>query len=228
LGVHAPDAKTLVIELEHPTPFLPELLTHYTAYPLPQHVVEKFASDWTKPGNMVTNGAYVLSEWRPHDHVKLIKNPKFWDAANVKIDEVYFYPTSDDGAALKRFRNDELDTQYRWPLTEHKWLQKNIPNEARSYTCLNVTFTSFNVKKKPLDDIRVRKALAEAVDRDAIERDIYGHVYGEVAATIIPPGTANVDRTALVPWAGMTIEQRKADAKKLLAEAGFGRGIRCI
>jgi oligopeptide transport system substrate-binding protein len=224
LGVHAPDPKTLIIELENPAPFLSELLTHYTAFPLPQHVVEKYASDWTKPGNMVSNGAYVLAEWRPHDHVKLVKNSKFYDAANVKIDEVYFYPTDDDQAALKRFRSNEIDTHDRWPLNEHKWLQQNIPNEARSYTGLNVTFTSFNVTRKPLDDLRVRKALAEAVDRQAIERDVYGHVYGDEALTILPPGTANVDRSAQVPWATMTMEQRKADAKKLLAAAGFGPG----
>ena len=224
LGVTAPDAKTLVIQVEHPTPFLPQLLTHYTSFPLPQHVVEKYASDWTKPGRMVSNGPYMLAEWRPHDHVKLVKNPKFYDAANVKIDEVYFYPTDDDQAALKRFRNNELDTQYRWPLTEHKWLSQNIPNEARSYTALNVTFTSFNVKRKPLDDVRVRRALGEALDRDAIERDVYGHVYGEVADSLVPPGTSNIERNAKVPWAGLTMEQRKADARKLLAEAGFGPG----
>jgi oligopeptide transport system substrate-binding protein len=224
LGVHATDAKTLVLELEHPTAYLPELLTHYTSFPLPQHVVEKYASDWTKPGNMVSNGPYILAEWRPHDHVKLVKNPKFWDAANVKIDEVYFYPTDDDNAALKRYRSDELDTQYRWPLTEHKWLTQNIPNEARSYTGLNVTFTSFNVKRKPLDDVRVRRALAEAIDRDAIEKEVYGHAYGDVALSLIPPGTANVDHSAKVPWAGLTMEQRKTEAKSLLAAAGFGPG----
>ncbi len=224
LGVHAPDPQTLIIELENPAPFLPELLTHYTAFPLPQHVVEKYASDWTKPGNMISNGPYVLAEWRPHDHVKLVKNPKFWDAANVKIDEVYFYPTDNDEAALKRFRTDELDTQEQWPLNEHKWLQQHIPNEARSYTALNVTFTSFNVNRKPLDDVRVRRALAEAVDRQAIERDVYGHVYGVEALSILPPGTANVDQSAQVLWVGMTMEQRKADAKKLLAAAGFGPG----
>ena len=222
LGVSAPDARTFVIQLEHPTPFLPELLTHYTSFPLPQHVVEKYQADWTKPGHMVSNGPYVLAEWRPHDHIKLVKNPKFYDAANVKIDEVYYYPTDDDQAALKRFRNDELDTQYKWPLTEHKWMAQNIPNEMRSYTALNVSFITFNVKRKPLDDVRVRRALAEAIDRDAIEREVYGHVYGEVAESIIPPGTANVDRGAKVPWAGMSMEQRKADARKLLAAAGYG------
>lgn len=221
LGVSAPDAKTLVIQLEHPTPFLPQLLTHYTSFPLPQHVVEKYASDWTKPGHMVSNGPYVLTEWRPHDHIKLVKNPKFYDAANVKIDEVIYYPTDDDQAALKRFRNNELDTQYKWPLTEHKWMAQNIPNEMRSYTALNVTFITFNVKRKPLDDVRVRRALAEAIDREAIERDVYGHVYGEVADSVIPPGTSNVERDAKVPWAGLSMEQRKAEARKLLAAAGY-------
>lgn len=222
LGVSAPDAKTLVIQLEHPTPFLPQLLTHYTSFPLPQHVVEKYASDWTKPGHMVSNGPYVLTEWRPHDHIKLVKNPKFYDAANVKIDEVIYYPTDDDQAALKRFRNNELDTQYKWPLTEHKWMAQNIPNEMRSYTALNVTFITFNVQRKPLNDVRVRRALAEAIDREAIERDVYGHVYGEVADSVIPPGTSNVERDAKVPWAALTMEQRKAEARKLLAAAGYG------
>ena len=90
LGVSAPDAKTFVIDLEHPAPYLPQLLTHYTSFPLPQHVVENTPAIGRSRGNMVSNGPYMLAEWRPHDHVKLVKNPKFWDAANVKIDEVVF------------------------------------------------------------------------------------------------------------------------------------------
>ncbi|MBL8781018.1 MAG: peptide ABC transporter substrate-binding protein, partial [Alphaproteobacteria bacterium] len=136
LGVRAVDASTLVIELDHPAPYLPQLLTHHTATPLPRALVQKVGNDWTKPGTMVSNGPYLLTEWRPHDHVKLVKNPKFFDAATVKIDEVYFYPIEDDLAALKRYRAGELDTNERWPLTEHKWLRENIPNEARTSTVL--------------------------------------------------------------------------------------------
>jgi oligopeptide transport system substrate-binding protein len=222
LGVRAVDAKTLVIELENPAPFLPELLTHYTTYPIPHALVTKVGSDWTRAGTMISNGAYVLAEWRPHDHVRLVKNPRFYDAASVKIDEVVFYPTDDDNAALKRYRAGELDTQERWPVNEYKWLHANIPNETRHATQLSVNFTSFNMSRKPFDDIRVRRALSEAIDREVLAREVYQGVYGDVAESLLPPGTANVPRTAKVPWAGMTMEERRAEAKSLLAQAGFG------
>jgi oligopeptide transport system substrate-binding protein len=221
VGVRAPDARTLVIELEHPAPFLPELLTHYTTFPIPKHLVSKVGSDWTRPGTMVGNGPYTLAEWRPHDRVKLVKNPKFYDAANVKIDAVIYYPTDDDNAALKRYRAGELDTQERWPVNEYKWLMANIPNEAHRATNLTVQFISFNMSRKPFDDIRVRKALSEAIDRDVIVKDVYQGVYGQVADNFIPPGTANVDRSAKLPWAGMTMDERRAEAKALLAQAGY-------
>jgi oligopeptide transport system substrate-binding protein len=222
LGVKAPDASTLVIELEHPAPYLPQLLTHHTAAPLPRGLVQKVGNDWTKPGTMVSNGPYVLTEWRPHDHVKLVKNPKFYDATNVKIDEVFYYPIEDDLAALKRYRAGELDTNERWPLTEHKWLRENIPNEARTSTVLWVSYTSFNMTRKPFDDARVRRGLAMAIDRQAILNDVFFGAYGEEALTLLPPGTANVDLSAKVDWAGKPMEERKAEARKLLAAAGFG------
>lgn len=222
MGVRAVDAKTLVIELENPAPFLPELLTHYTTFPIPKHVVEKIGSDWTRPGTMLSNGPYVLAEWRPHDHVRLVKNPKFYDAANVKIDEVFYYPADEDNAALKRYRAGELDMQDRWPFNEHKWLMANIPTEAHHATGLSVSYVSFNMTRKPFDDIRVRKALAESIDREAIAKDVYQGFFGDVADSFLPPGMANVDRSAKVPWAGMTMDQRRAEAKSLLAQAGFG------
>jgi len=222
LGVKAVDARTLVIELEHPAPFLPELLTHYTTFPIPKHVVEQHPADWTRAENMVVNGPYKLAEWKPHDHVRLVKNPLFFDAENVKIDEVVFFPTEDDNAALKRYRAGELDTQERWPIAEHKWLSEHIPNEARHVTQLTSYYTSFNLTRKPFDDPRVRNALAMAIDREAIARDIYQGVYGDAADTFLPPGTAHVDRSAKVAWAGMTMDQRRAEAKRLLAAAGFG------
>jgi ABC-type transport system substrate-binding protein len=84
LGVAAPNPKTFVITLEHPAPYLPEMLTHYTTFPLPKHAVEKAGKDWTKPGIMVSNGAYKLAARRPNDHIKLVRNPLFFDNANVK------------------------------------------------------------------------------------------------------------------------------------------------
>jgi oligopeptide transport system substrate-binding protein len=222
LGVSAPDAKTLVLTLDHPAPYLPEMMTHYSTFPIPKHVVEKVGLNWTKQGVMVSNGAYMLSERRPNDHITLVKNPHFYDLANVKIDKVVFYPTADRLAALKRYRAGELDTLDQWPLTEIGWLKANIPNEVRRYTGLRVQYDVFNVRKGPLADKRVRMALGMAIDREAILRDVYFGVYGASAETVIPPGMANVDRSAKVPWAGMTMDARRAEAKKLLAEAGFG------
>ena len=222
LGVSAPDAQTLVIELENPAPYLPQLLTHYTAFPLPQHVVEKYKNEWVKPGKMVTNGPYMLLEWRPNDHITLVKNPKFYDAANVKIDRVTFYPLEDDLAALKRYRGGEVDIQERWPLTERKWLKENIPNEARSFTYLGVTYATFNMTKKPFNDVRVRKAVAEAIDRHVLEKDIFFDSYGKEAFSFLPPGLGGVEHSAEVPYAKMTMDARRAEAKQLLAAAGYG------
>lgn len=222
LGVSAPDAKTFVIDLEHPAPYLPEMMTHYTTFPIPKHVVEKYKSDWTKAGIMVSNGAYMLADRRPNDRIKLVKNPYFYDAANVKIDEVYFYPTTDESASMKRYRAGELDTLDRWPLTEVRWLRANVPNETRAYTGLRVQYTVFNTRTGPLADRRVRMAMGEAIDRKEVLRRVYFDAYGDEALSVLPPGMANVDLSAKVPWAGKTMDERRAEAKKLLAEAGYG------
>jgi oligopeptide transport system substrate-binding protein len=222
LGVSAPDPKTLVLTLEHPAPYLPEMMTHYSTFPIPKHVVEKAGLGWTKQGVMVSNGPYMMTERRPNDHITLLKNPHFYDAANVKIDKVVFYPSADSLAALKRYRAGELDTLDRWPLTENNWLKANIPNEMRGYTGLRVQYDVFNMRRGPLADKRVRMALAEAIDREAVLRDVYFGVYGAPADSVIPPGMANVDRSAKVPWAGKTMDERRAEAKQLLAAAGFG------
>ncbi|MEQ1755041.1 MAG: peptide ABC transporter substrate-binding protein [Micropepsaceae bacterium] len=224
LGVSAPDPQTLIIDLENPAPYLPQILTHYTSYPLPEHIVKKFGSEWVKPGNMVSNGAYVLEEWRPHDHITLGKNPKFYDAANVKIDKVTFYPIEDDLAALKRYRAGEIDVNERWPLTEYKWLKANIPSEARKFTYLATSYWTFNMTRKPFNDIRVRKAVAEAIDRQVVEKDIFFSVYGKEATSMLPLGLAGVANTARMPYAGMSMEARRAEALQLLAAAGYGPG----
>jgi oligopeptide transport system substrate-binding protein len=222
LGVRAVDATTLVIELEHPAPFLPQLLTHYSTFPLPRHIVEKHESDWTRADKIAGNGPYSLGEWRPGDHIRLVKNKRFYDAAGVKIDEINFYPTADDNAALKRYRAGDLDTQERWPVAEYRWLKENIPSETKRTTQLSVNFVSFNMTKKPFDDVRVRRALAMAIDNEALARDIYQGVYGDAALGFLTPGTANVDLSAKVAWAAKTVAERRADAMRLLAQAGFG------
>jgi oligopeptide transport system substrate-binding protein len=224
LGVSAPDPKTFVIELDNPAPFLPEMLMHYTCYPLPRGVIEKYGVDWTKPGKMVSNGPYMLAERRANSHIKMVKNQHFYDAANVKIDEVWFYPSADGNAALKAYRAGELDVLDRWPLTEHKWLLANIPNETRKYTGLRVTYTVINTRNPPLNDKRVRMALALAIDTQAIQSQVFFNQHGIPAFQLLPPGTANADLSARVPWVGKSMDERRKEARELLQQAGFGPG----
>jgi oligopeptide transport system substrate-binding protein len=164
----------------------------------------------------------MLLEWRPHDHITLVKNPKFYDAANVKLDRVVYLPIEDDLAALRRYRAGEIDLQERWPLTEHKWLSQNIPNEARKFTYLSIAYTTFNMTKKPFNDIRVRKAVALTIDRQRLQNEVFFGAFGKEAVSFLPPGLAGVSNTNEVFYAKMPMEARIEEAKKLLAAAGYG------
>jgi oligopeptide transport system substrate-binding protein len=221
LGVTAPDDKTLVVQLEHPAPYLPQYLTHFTTYPVPRHVVEAKGDAWARPGNYVGNGAFTLVEWVPNDHVTLQKNPKFWDAANVKVDRVVFYPSSDYEAALKRFRAGELDMQDRLPFAEIDWLRANMPEVIRVAPILSVEYVAANEARKPFDDVRVREALSLAIDRETITRKI--RKLGETPAYgMVPPGIANYPGGVTADFKSMPYPERIKRAQLLLQQAGYG------
>ncbi|NBO74586.1 MAG: peptide ABC transporter substrate-binding protein, partial [Gammaproteobacteria bacterium] len=114
LGVAAPDPRTLVIELEHPAPYLLDLLVH-RAFPVPRHVVEKYGRQWTRPEHIVSNGAFVFGEWRPGSHVRLLRNPRFHEAASVRLDAIHHVPIEDPKNAVVRYRAGELDVVVTLP-----------------------------------------------------------------------------------------------------------------
>lgn len=223
LGVRALDPKTVEITLENPAPFFPQLLAHYVTFPIPKHAVERYGDDWVKPGNMVSNGAYVLEEWLPNTHVKLTKNPKFYDAENVAIDTVYYYPIEDARTALKMFKSDELDmniTTSAFPGNQIDQVLAELPGEARTYPYLSVMFIPMNINRPPFDDIRVRKAVSMLVDREIINERVLA--VGSLSAySIVPPLTANYAPGPQVDFATLSKEERFAEAKRLLADAGY-------
>ena len=118
LGVQATNATTVVFKLATPAPYLPELLANAFASILPAHVIEKAGADWIKPGSMVSNGAFALKSWGAQDKIELVRNAKFHDNANVRIDKVIYYPTENVNAALQRFRAGEIDTQLEFPVSQ--------------------------------------------------------------------------------------------------------------
>lgn len=218
LGVRKIDDDTLEITLENPTPFFLDLLTHYTSYPVPQHVVEAHGDDWVKPGNMVSNGPYVLAEWVPQDKVRLVKNERFYDADNVQIDTVYFYPAEDRAAALRRFRAGEFDVNYEFPTEQLDFIKENLPNSYRIAPQTGLYYYPINNTDPTFQDRRIRAALNLAIDRRAITDQVLGT--GEIPATSWVPPLPNY-QPASAPWADMTMEEQIAEARRLMNDAGY-------
>ncbi len=223
LGVHATDDDTLVVELEHPAPYFLELSMHQTAAPVPRHVAEKLGDAWARNGNYVSNGAYMLKEWIPNDHITLLKNPKFYDAAHVRVDTVTYWPTTDTQSALKRVRSGELDTQNPIPAVEIRWMRKNIPASLRLKPYLALSYTLMNLRRAPFGDVRVRHAINLAYDRERVAGQIMG--LGEPAAyAMVPPGVANYPGGTALDFKALPYAERVRQAQALMRAAGFGPG----
>ncbi len=221
VGVKAIDDHTLEIKLEYPAPYLPGLLTHYTSMPVPAHIVKAKGNDWIKPENIAVNGAFKLVEWRTNDYVHSVKNPLFYDADNVCLDEIYYYAIVDNNTAERQVREGRLDVNNGFPGQKLAFLNKQLPGYVRVHPYLGTTYYVFNMRKKPFDDARVRNALAMALDRDFMTGEILKS--GQIPAySLIPPGVANYPKGGLVSWAKLSLAERKAKAKDLLIEAGFG------
>lgn len=225
LGVRAIDDRTLEIKLTHPAPYLPELTGHHVLYPVPEHIVKKYGDSWVQPGKLVGNGPYKLVSWKLGDNVHIVKNPTFWDADKVCVDEVRFYPTTDAISAERRVARGELDVNTDIQSNRIARLRKTMPGYVRTNTYLGVTYLAFNrgpkTKVPAFRDVRVRQALTMAIDRDFITK---GLLRGgqEPANTMVPPGVANCKPSPGPYWASWPLEKRQAEARRLLAAAGYG------
>jgi len=225
LGVRAVDDQTLIVQLEHPAAYLPELLTHDTAYPVPRHVVLAKGNAWARVENYVGNGAYVPAEWVLNDHIALKKNPRFFDAAHVRIDEVDYFPVEDSQSALKRLRAGELDTQSPIPATSIDWLRKNMAGAMRTAPFLAVSYFTMNNARSPLNDLRVRRAINLAFDREAVSDKVL-RLGDKPAYGIVPPGVANFPGSTAMDFKATPMPARIALAQSLMQQAGYGSGNR--
>ncbi|OYU77813.1 MAG: peptide ABC transporter substrate-binding protein [Alphaproteobacteria bacterium PA3] len=221
LGVTAPDAKTLVIELTNPTPFLPVLMSHWLVYPVPRHVIDKFGDEWVKPGNLVGNGAFVLKEWRPNDFIRLEKNPQFHDAANICLTDLLIFPTTDPAAAARSVRAGELDTNATFAGQTREVLSKELPGYVREAPYALIQYELFNLKNPKLKDARVRQALSLAIDRELIASKIIGGA-SKPAFSIVPPDTLGYNGGPVAGMFEADLATRLASARALLIAAGYG------
>lgn len=225
LGLAAPDARTVVIILERPTPYLPALVSLPAWFPLNPRVLAKFGAldsrggDWTRPGNLVGNGAFILAEWTPNARIGLAKNPHYHDAAANKLERIIFFPTENPDTEERDFRAGQLHVTFNLPVTKIAGWRERDPAALRLDPILQTNFLRFNVTRPPFTDPRVRRALALATDRDTLARTVL-QGSRQPAPALTPPGTGGYTaRTAAVYDPGA--------ARELLAAAGHpgGKGM---
>jgi len=221
LGVKALDDHTLEIALESPTPYFIDLLGHQTGLPVHPASVEKFGSDFVKAENIVTNGAFTLAEFVPNAHVKAVKNPHFHDADQVKIDTVFFYPTEDRGAALRRFQAGELHTNNDAPTEQVAFMRENLGDQFHVAPYLGTYYYALNHEDEVLKNPDVRQALSMAIDREFLADEIWGSTM-VAGYSFVPPGIGNYGEPAYADYKDMSQIDREEKAIELLTNAGFG------
>lgn len=222
VGVKVLDPLTLQVELNNPTPYFLQLLDHYSTFPVHRATVEKFGApdesytQWTRPGNLVGNGAFKLDEWRLNKHVIVSPSEQYWGREKVKLNAIKFYPIENATIEERMFRAGQLHFTNEIALDRLPFYRENHP-ELISIAPYNGTYLyRMNNRIKGLDDIRVRKALAYTVDRDTLMETVLNGIFTS-SYSITPP-----DLLGYFP--PKMVEYNPQKARELLAEAGYPNG----
>jgi len=222
VGAHAADERTLVLTLEAPVSYFLSLLNHYSWFPLhPPTIlkhgrIDQIGTPWTRSGNFVGNGPFVLKAWDPNDRIVVARSDTYWDRDRVRLREIHFHAIGDHQTEERTFRAGQLHVTGTVPIDMIPVYRKQHPELLQLAPYLGTYYYQLNVRRPPLDDARVRRALAAAINRDQIVR--YVTRAGEAPALHFTPPDA----------AGYTTEARlaasPAKARQWLAEAGFPGG----
>ncbi len=221
LGVKALDDKTLQITLTKPVPYFAKMLVHESTYPVYQAAIEKYGDAWTKPQNIVTSSAYKLSKWVLNERIVLEKSPTYWNNEKTEVTIVTYLPIQDLTAEYNRFRTGEIDITSSFPLEQYNAIKKQRPDELLTMPSLGTYYYLFNINKKPFDDVRVRKALAYAIDRNVVTDIILGQ--GQIPAYGVTPPSVSGFEAPKLAWETMSQKERTKKAQALLKEAGFDK-----
>ncbi len=211
VGVEAPDDYTLRVSLVQPTPYFISMMPHQFFRAIHQKTIEKFGPAWTEMGNIVTSGAFKLQSWKHYDRIEVVRDPQYWDTANVRLDKIVFYLLADNVTMLNLYKSGDLDVTYNHTVPS-AWLDvighlkdfMDAPEAA-------IDFYFFNTTAGPTKDLRVRKALNMSLNKKALAD--WRHVAPLTAMTPsgIFPGYPQPKGDPFDP----------EKAKKLLAEAGY-------
>jgi len=228
VGVRVLDDHTLELTLENPTPYLLAMQTHSSWFPVHRPTIEKFGAIdergtlWTRAGNHVSNGAFMLAEWQPNDVLRVRRNPCYWNTAKVRLDGIEFYPIDNQQTEERSFRAGNIDLTSTVPMHKTAIYRKEHPDLIKICPDLGVYFYRINTTRPPYTDPRVRRALAMALNRGEIANNVMKA--GETpAASLVPPNTVGYTSRSSVKY-------DPEAARTLLAEAGFpgGQGMKPV
>ena len=221
LGVEAVDPQTVKITLRGPTPyFLALIAADNNATPVHRATIEKFGDKWTDSGNIVSNGAYMLSEWVANQRIVLVRNPNHYANADTKIDKVVFLPISSAAEELKLFRAGQMDMTSEVPQEQVKWISLSDPQEFWNKPYIATYYYAFNLMAEPFKGNKsLRKALTIAVNREALVEKVTRA--GELPAySLVPPVVPGYKRQPF-SFIDQPLAQRQEEARRLFAEAGY-------
>jgi len=215
LGAYAARDDVLVVTLERPAPFFPQLLTHSATFP----VYSEASARSHSPDTWISNGPYVLSKWLPGTRLELAKNPRYWDTANVNVSRVDYQIASDQNSQLTQYRANQIDITDIVPPNALPWIRAEHPEELVVAPFLATAYFGLNLSTPQLaSNVQLRKALAMAIDRRRVA-DVQG--FGQPPAFgFVPPGTWNYNPQSW-QWANLNDVDRIAEAKRLYANAGY-------
>ncbi|MEM9740510.1 MAG: peptide ABC transporter substrate-binding protein, partial [Pseudomonadota bacterium] len=224
LGIRAIDDYTLEITLEYPAPYLPGLLTHYTTYPVPRHVIAEHGDRWVRPENIEVNGPYKLVDWTVGSSLISVRNENWYGEDALCFDSVAYFPISDLNAVERMIEAGELDINNAFEGPRKNEIDRRLPGWVRADPSLTVTYWVFNQEVPPFDDLRVRKALAMSLDREFMTDNVLTPGFLP-AYNFVPPGIDNYvegEAAPRVDWADMPRSERLLEARRLLEDAGYG------
>lgn len=220
LGVTAVDDRTLRVELEQPTPYFLAMLYNDYCMPLYAPAVEKWGDAWTRPEHIVSNGAFKLTEWVINGHLTLLKNPDFWDAAHVRLQQEIDYPLNDKAQSVSRFLAGDFDflDNPAFSGSDTDWLRRQIGDQVQVTPYYATAYLGMLVHEKPFDNRDLRLALTMTLDRDVLSNKLSDGL-SLPAHSLFPPLPGYTQQEP--EWASWSMERRIAEARRLYHAAGY-------
>ena len=235
LNVHASeDGKTLTVQLSYPCSYFDKLASFVATSPVQQATVEANGDSWcTEPDTYVCNGPYMITEWTPSERIVLSKNPYYvggWDSSKIVSDTITLLLLEDSSASYAAYNSGEAQLVKDVPTDE-------IPSLTRAEDggdfyldeIMGTYYISLNDQEEPFTDVRVRKALSLAIDRDYVANTIMQGIYTPATA-LVGPGIVDENGYFMdnanggEPYISDDYEANLEEAKSLLAEAGYPDG----